>query len=306
MNLHENPAIFEELVTAAAEDLKVDGRIVEKDYYVTILLNKLKEKLPDMVFKGGTSLSKCYGNLINRFSEDIDISCIAESGKLGESKKRKLKTTIVESYNELHLDIYNLSETRSRRDYNCYRATYNSIYTPMLAIRNELIVETYVALLPYPTEVKKVNNYIFQFLSSQQETELITTYSLEPFDIVTQDIRRTLIDKVFAICDYYLTGKTNNHSRHLYDIYKLLGILRLETDMKDLVGQVRSSRKGLLICPSANDNVDINQLLCDIVTKNVYEQDYQNITTKLIFENISYDQAIQGLTTIVNSGIFNT
>jgi len=46
---------------------------VEKDYYVTEALRLAAEAFPDeLVFKGGTSLSKGWG-LIRRFSEDIDL-----------------------------------------------------------------------------------------------------------------------------------------------------------------------------------------------------------------------------------------
>ena len=45
----------------------------QKDYYVTVLLKLLAEKIPFIVFKGGTSLSKCH-KVIRRFSEDIDLT----------------------------------------------------------------------------------------------------------------------------------------------------------------------------------------------------------------------------------------
>lgn len=50
---------------------------VEKDFWVCWTLNTLYHRLPTggprLLFKGGTSLSKAYG-LINRFSEDIDVT----------------------------------------------------------------------------------------------------------------------------------------------------------------------------------------------------------------------------------------
>lgn len=49
---------------------------IEKDFWVTWTLHALYQRLPAgprLLFKGGTSLSKAY-NLINRFSEDIDIT----------------------------------------------------------------------------------------------------------------------------------------------------------------------------------------------------------------------------------------
>lgn len=51
-----------------------------------------------MVFKGGTSLTKCY-HILDRFPEDIDLSYTAESGIPGDSRKRKLKKAVVSTMN---------------------------------------------------------------------------------------------------------------------------------------------------------------------------------------------------------------
>ncbi len=65
----------EELFLITAKKLSIAGGIIEKDFWVCWLLDYLFHKNPwskSIAFKGGTSLSKCYG-LIERFSEDIDI-----------------------------------------------------------------------------------------------------------------------------------------------------------------------------------------------------------------------------------------
>jgi nucleotidyltransferase AbiEii toxin of type IV toxin-antitoxin system len=61
--------------------------IVEKDFWVcwTLLHVFSLEGQPRIVFKGGTSLSKCYG-AIQRFSEDIDLAFHREDlGAVGDS-----------------------------------------------------------------------------------------------------------------------------------------------------------------------------------------------------------------------------
>lgn len=58
-----------------AQKLGINEAIIEKDYWVCLTLDYLFHicKWKDVfTFKGGTSLSKCYG-LISRFSEDIDL-----------------------------------------------------------------------------------------------------------------------------------------------------------------------------------------------------------------------------------------
>lgn len=70
--LFQNPD-FSNLIAQSARQLKMPADFVEKDYWVTYVLYRLvKEGVDDFVFKGGTSLSKGW-NLIDRFSEDIDL-----------------------------------------------------------------------------------------------------------------------------------------------------------------------------------------------------------------------------------------
>lgn len=86
--LHDDKELFEQAVLKTAKYMNIDAGIVEKDYYVTLMLKELAETVPDLVFKGGTSLSKCH-KIINRFSEDIDLT-IEYDAKPSESKRKNL------------------------------------------------------------------------------------------------------------------------------------------------------------------------------------------------------------------------
>ena len=77
---------------------------IEKDFWVCWTLNALYHRLPKngprLLFKGGTSLSKAYG-LINRFSEDIDVTVFREDlghpatpAELAALSNRKRKTAL--------------------------------------------------------------------------------------------------------------------------------------------------------------------------------------------------------------------
>jgi predicted nucleotidyltransferase component of viral defense system len=74
MKLHLNNTDFAELINNSADYLNINKEYVEKDYWLTLILQKLSQsKYADsVVFKGGTSLSKAY-RLINRFSEDVGL-----------------------------------------------------------------------------------------------------------------------------------------------------------------------------------------------------------------------------------------
>lgn len=121
--LHNDREIFSQAVNLVSSKKGIRSEIVEKDYYVTVILKFLSERLPFIVFKGGTSLSKCHG-AIKRFSEDIDITI---DTSLSQGQKKKVKDAIVEVCEILGLEIPNLDETRSRRDYNRYEIAYNPL-----------------------------------------------------------------------------------------------------------------------------------------------------------------------------------
>ena len=101
--LHNKKDTFEQLVLRTSEYLGVKAEIVEKDYFVTLFLKRIAAVMPDIVFKGGTSLSKCY-HIIKRFSEDIDLNLQSEI-KPPERKRRQLKANIIQIINDLEFEL---------------------------------------------------------------------------------------------------------------------------------------------------------------------------------------------------------
>jgi len=70
-----SPSDRADLFRAAAETLGYSPSVVEKDFWVCWTLRRvfaLPDPPADILFKGGTSLSKAFG-VLDRFSEDIDL-----------------------------------------------------------------------------------------------------------------------------------------------------------------------------------------------------------------------------------------
>ena len=76
MKLHAFPEEFRELIAVVANEKHISESAVERDYYIVMMLKALADSpyVEQCVFKGGTSLSKCYPGSIDRFSEDIDLT----------------------------------------------------------------------------------------------------------------------------------------------------------------------------------------------------------------------------------------
>ena len=131
-----------------------------------------------------------------------------------------------------------------------------------------------------------------------------------PFDAANvemgvQSLERTFIDKVFAICDYRIQDMQDRDSRHLYDIAKLLPEIKITPELDDLIDEVREDRMQSKNNPSAQLEHDIPEMLKEIISSRFYEPDYNNITKKLLYEDVSYEDAIKkGIAIVADMDIF--
>ncbi len=279
----------------------MDPALVEKDYFVTLLLKELTTRVPSLLFKGGTSLSKCY-RIIDRFSEDIDLTLDENHQTQG---KKQMKAELVEACEVLGLHLINFDEIRSRRDYNCYKIEY-PIQHPSVKVNPLLLVETTYITKAYPSELKLVSSIIYDYLKEKDNETAIEKYELQPFEIRVQTLDRTLVDKVFAICDYVVGRRIERNSRHIYDLSCLLTKVKLDEKLKNLIKEVRTERKPHALCYSAQDGANVSSMLYDIIKSDIYKEDYETITKVMMFKYVSYEKTIKALETIIASGVFET
>lgn len=120
-----------------------------------------------------------------------------------------------------------------------------------------------------------------------------------------QSIERTFIEKVFALCDYYIKDDVNKHSRHIYDLYMLLPKITFDESFKRLVEDVRTERlKMPKMCRSAEEGININEQLREIVDKKIYKKDYEEITNFFQKDRVDYDEAIGAINKVISLDMF--
>ena len=101
-----------------------------------------------------------------------------------------------------------------------------------------------------------------------------------------------------------MTGKTQRNSRHIYDLYMLLPKIVFTEEYKNLVAEIRSCRKKMTICPSAQEDINVPEILKKIINDEVYRSDYEEITTYFQSHPVKYEEAIVVLEKIIESGLF--
>lgn len=294
-SLHNNKELFSDVIIATSNALNIAPVIIEKDYYVTLLLKRITEKCPDIIFKGGTSLSKCF-KIINRFSEDIDIGLNAD--KATEGMRKNLKASIKEAIEELSFELDNPTDIYTRSYYNKYQIKYPVSETTEF-IKPYLYVETAIFMKPFPFEIREADTYVYRFLKEQNQEQIIKQYELDPFSIKVQTLDRTFIDKMFALGDYYLTGKTKGYSRHLYDLYKIMPDITFDNCFFELYNEVKEIRSKDVDCPSAKPEQNLKELLEKICDTDYFKSDYEDVTKGLLFENVPYSVVKDNLKSVI-------
>ena len=188
---------FRDLIALTAEYTKYEPSLICKDYYVMLLLKEIIKVEPDLIFKGGTSLSKAW-HVINRFSEDIDLT---HTDKLGESRRHRINKHICEVIRNLEL-VDTCERKFDKNEFRRFIVDYPKLADEETFYKKDVIIESAFQLKSFPTDKKTVCSYITDYLKSIDREDLIEMYELEPFEVNVQTLDRTFIDKVFALCDY--------------------------------------------------------------------------------------------------------
>ncbi len=143
----------------------------------------------------------------------------------------------------------------------------------------------------FPTEEKQITSIIYDYLH-ESDMELLEQYDLGSFTMNVQSIDRTLIDKMFAVCDYYMLNRARRNSRHLYDILKLHPYISEDDSFRSLIKEVRKHRMqmDIAVAPSARDQVDVLEIARELCDKDFYKDDYENRTKGLISDDVSYEE----------------
>jgi hypothetical protein len=223
---------FGPTVDAAAERLGISPTAVEKDYWVTQVLRVLGHQFAeDFVFKGGTSLSKAYG-ILERFSDDLDILILrGDRSKGATDRLMKSMGEAAAAIAQGQADGYGGAEKGVHR---AYRVSYPATYRPTNVVATSVLLEMGVRGGPTPHEQVPIGSLLGNVLEAAG-TDLGQYDDLRPFDVAVLHPGRTLLEKLYGIhalarqlvANTLDADKLRRNGRHFYDVYQLLGRVRV-------------------------------------------------------------------------------
>jgi predicted nucleotidyltransferase component of viral defense system len=227
MKLHQNTDLFKDAVTFTAQEMNLPSIYIEKDYWVTFALYTIfrSEIGQDTVFKGGTALSKCY-DLIERFSEDIDLVVLRHEGETDNKLKSKLK--LIGKTIENELPEINMDGITHKMGMNCKTAhAYNKFFDGEYGqVRDVIVLEATWLGYYEPYTTRNVASFVGNMMIGNNQKDLAQEYGLLPFKVSVLEPSRTICEKIMSLVRFSYGENPiedlRQKIRHTYDLYQLL------------------------------------------------------------------------------------
>lgn len=313
------------MVNQVSEAKNIDPESVEKDWWVTMVLKALfgTRVARYAFFKGGTSLSKGW-NLINRFSEDIDIALyreffLTERGlacarcennnqvKMLRKASRdyihgEFKTELEQRLKEMGLDVGVEAVTTHRTadgekpidhdaDPTVVLVHYPSIFSGNHSYVKPVVkVEISCLSMREPFEVKRIASLISEGFATEDDEAVSEIATISP--------SRTFLEKAFLLCEEYQrrNPRTLRMSRHLYDLERLMDTEYGRAALKDtkLYREIVEHRKKFYHVGGVDYSLDLPERIVFCPTGEVRERlraDYENMRSSFIYgEALEFDE----------------
>ena len=321
-----------DILDRVSTDLGIRQReVIEKDWWVTAVLRALFQ-LPyadHLSFKGGTSLSKCW-NLIDRFSEDIDIAIDREylgfSGILSKTQisdklrraacsfvreqmqkdlaNQLCQTGIDSSKFNVNVNITSVTTT----DPEVINVNYDSALVDALTIT---ISDDNARYIMPKVKIEVSGRSMGEPVSDVLLDSMIDqVYPTAPFAEAKFNVRavrpeRTFLEKLFLLHEEFAKSqgqiRVERMSRHLYDVRQMLNTPIAEKAIADkqLYQQVIEHRRTFIGLRGFDyDSLSLQKL--NIIPPNdimqQWKNDYEKMRLYMIYgESVAFDNLIDEL-----------
>ena len=282
--------------------------VIEKDWWVSNLLNIIFAMPAEckIIFKGGTSLSKAW-KLIDRFSEDIDIS--VDPAYFGASEtptKKQIKHLrkrsslfVAEQFAEMLKqglgkaglsDLCRMEVQPNGEGDGTYPEPrkisihYNSLCENKVSyIRPTVLLEIGARAMIEPTET---------FVCKSMLAEDLNLQDIECTAITTAAPQKTFIEKAFLLHELFSIPRehlsANRRSRHLYDLERMMDKDFAIAAVKDdgLCAAIQHHRSVFTAVLGVDYSVDFRKNIILIPPDSIikdWENDYKTMCTSMIY-----------------------
>lgn len=298
---------LQELVTATGEILDLDDSVIEKDYYVTQVIQTLSTVENDyfrLVFCGGTCLAKAH-KVVRRMSEDVDFKIQIKKTDDNFSKTRLLKELKeFRSQIKSHLTLPGLiigdPVVRNEGQYSRIEIDYPSIFPTSTRLRPHILLEFTRSDVRLPVENLPINTIIEDTLENIKLFTPSLTHCIS--------VNETAIEKWVGLTRRIVAIERAYHPddetliRHVYDLNAIKQAQKINEDFfilaKTIVSNDAKQFKNQHPEYAADPSTEIKQSLALLRNKPIWETRYQKFIEEMVYDNgsaLEYENAIAAI-----------
>lgn len=203
--IHKDKDKFLKLVDRTATLTGFYAPLMEKDYYLTLILSRINELSDNLIFKGGTCLNKLYYSYY-RLSEDLDFSIRLPRYTTTRGNRRKciepVKNNIEDFAKQLDMRIEG-AENAGRNESKQY--VYYFVYDPV-TMPSEQTVKFEIGLRFNPileTEIRQVQHKFLHPFTGEPLFDGGKVNCLSLNEIVSEKLRAAALRLTIAPRDFY-------------------------------------------------------------------------------------------------------
>ncbi len=299
--LHNHPQ-FADLIRIVAEEKGIDPALVEKDYWIMHCLCGLQELGFMFQLKGGTSLSKGH-QIINRFSEDIDILIEPSPGQDVKTGKNQNKPAHIQSRKDFYdwlaqeIKIDGISSVERDTEFDDvpnYRSAgiklnYTTVVEAMEGLRDGVLLEVGFDTVA-PNARKDISSWVYEHAMAHK----VDVIDNRADGVPCYDPGYTFVEKLQTVSTKFRKQQMDGSDpvgfmRHYYDIYELLK----QPDVQTFIGtDAYKAHKQARFRQGDNQTIGENEafLLSDAKTRTLYANAYERSSALYYAGKPSFEQ----------------
>ncbi len=219
---------LKDLIPALAQQHSFRPVILEKDYYLTLVLNDLHDHLSDkLVFKGGTLLNKIHLNY-HRLSEDLDFTYLSDRELTSRSQRSRAISPIRENMPGFldHLELKSV-DPKGEGFNNSTQYVFEVLYPSFISGKDERI-KIEVSLRQRPIDQPVYNTIQHFYKDPFTGNDLVPRNKIRSLSLkeaVAEKLKAAITRKDKAIRDYYdlwwiEKNKFGFDDKHFLDLFK--------------------------------------------------------------------------------------
>jgi predicted nucleotidyltransferase component of viral defense system len=203
--LHEDPVLFREAVNFTAATTAFAARLIEKDYFCSVLLSHIYKKLGALlVFKGGTCLAKVHAGFY-RLSEDLDfmIPMPVESKRSERRRKVEPLKKMMEALPGILPTFHQVEQLKGSNESTQYIGVlgYQSlVFHQMETIKIEVGLREPLIL---PATKQKTRTILLDPISNKPMVKLLNIACISKKEAYAEKFRAALTRREAAIRDFF-------------------------------------------------------------------------------------------------------